>query len=368
MSYEKYKEIFNKVIDKKKKGNIKLDGYQINKYDIIFGINDRKLGYYCRSDKKEYDELKNYCVLWEKNIKFENNDNNSNKYIEILGKEDEILRNRELKYIMLKNKTKKIKEMIDSLGNYIFLPVQLSNSTSFYKHLRNQFDLYLKEIQTFYKNNYKYKIEDYISLRLYRELKENQDYFELFENFENFIIENCLEDYIDEDGNVKSLFEREGDEILPKSFKQILEYINNLEMLITKRTKRIEELLLQYTNSEIIENDYRNKVNIVGEYSRNLLNQQEKLYVFVSEEKEDVSTAIESLFKSESNIINVLKNAKEILIDIVVGDRFEEKGKKEYSKEDFKYLEKYTTINYDVIKRIDSYFVNKLKVMITITS
>lgn len=138
MNYDKYKEIFNEVINKEE---IKLDNYQINKYDIIFGINDKKLDYYCK------------------------------------GNEDEIL----------KNKAKKVKEMLETSGNFIFLPIQLCNSKSFYRHLRNQFDLYLKEIQTFYKNNYRYKMEEYISLGIYRELKENQNYFELFENFEDFI-------------------------------------------------------------------------------------------------------------------------------------------------------------------------------------
>lgn len=163
-------------------------------------------------------------------------------------------------YKLLKNFEKRddLKEIIniaeefrwyyETLGN--FMPMPVNNKYSLNKTrnsvLYDQFDLYLKEVQKFYKSNF----EVYENDSFHEALVKNVEYFKLFgnsnEGFENYLKNNYLMDYYDNDKNeIIELFNREKGQILPKS-EQIIDYFKSAKkLIIEKRAKIMKDKLFE---------------------------------------------------------------------------------------------------------------------------
>lgn len=323
-------------------------------YDSCFGTNNKKLAFYCKGNKKEYDELNNYSILWERNIKW-NNNIKSNKKVVILSEKNEKLKNKKLKYEMLKYKVTEFKIQCNSIGNFLVMPKGLKKDILQNEKIKKQYDLYLKLVKNFYKNNYEYVKKEYISLNVYENLKKYEDYFKLFNTFENYVNDNYLNDFLDKDGNVIELFKRKDGKLLPNTYKEVIEYLQNAKLIISRRNNKMKVDLsyihLKNRISKIIQTNYNIGINRL-DFIENIkefklydnkslgkfLTQSGKYYFFISEEEYDDVIAIKKIIDNKAtNLLDKLKSAKVILINITIGKYFKYQYPNEF-KNSLKYI------------------------------
>lgn len=136
----------------------------------------------------------------------------------------------------------------ETLGNFMPMPVNDNYSLNKTRNsvLGDQFDLYLKEVQKFYKNNFEVCENDFF----HEALVENVEYFKLFgkgnEGFENYLNNNYLMNYYDNNKKeVIELFKREKGQVLPKN-EQIIDFFKSAKKLIVeKRAKIMKDKLFE---------------------------------------------------------------------------------------------------------------------------
>ena len=186
-------------------------------------------------------------------------------------------------YFDLREEAEKFRIIYETLGNFMPLPIltepslnvargpkYVGKSRNLDDKLYDQFDLFLWEVQQFYKNDsFLEFLEDVKKQRLeansiidlkkesidYKDfdnvLKYNIEYFALFNGFDDFVEQNYLNSYI-KDGKIKSLFGPKFVEdrvkskmILPKNYEEFMQYFKNAEEIIFERGKIMQKELFK---------------------------------------------------------------------------------------------------------------------------
>lgn len=142
----------------------------------------------------------------------------------------------------------------ETLGNFMPMPEGLNQKRG--KPLQDRFDMYLYEVKKFYENEYNYfgKLE-----ALGVELKRKENYFKGFGSFKNYIEQNYLQDFVEDDYTIKDLsinneegvYKQDENNIQEiKACKQVKNYIKNVEAIIKKRAEKMKKRLCEILNIE----------------------------------------------------------------------------------------------------------------------
>jgi hypothetical protein len=143
---------------------------------------------------------------------------------------------------------KELKYKVRTIGGHIIFPAHKRNGMTInqvrgynkVKEIADRFDLTLECIRLFYKDK---NIQSPLSEVLLR----YEDFFYLFEDYYGYINFFLLQDFIEENGNVKFIlpFDEFKRSPLPESIEEYRLYKNNIVNLINKRNERISRLNIQ---------------------------------------------------------------------------------------------------------------------------
>lgn len=141
----------------------------------------------------------------------------------------------------------------ETLGNFMPMPEGLNQKRG--KPLQDRFDMYLYEVKKFYENEYNYfgKLET-----LGEELKRKENYFKGFGSFKNYIEQNYLQDFVEDDYTIKDLsinseeaYKQDENNIQEiKDCIQVKNYIKNAKAIIKNRAERMKKSLCKILRVE----------------------------------------------------------------------------------------------------------------------
>lgn len=142
----------------------------------------------------------------------------------------------------------------ETLGNFMPMPEGLNQKRG--KPLQDRFDMYLYEVKKFYENEYNYfgKLET-----LGEELKRKENYFKGFGSFKNYIEQNYLQDFVEDDYTIKDLSINSEEEAYKqdenniqeiKDCIQVKNYIKNAKAIIKNRAERMKKSLCKILQVE----------------------------------------------------------------------------------------------------------------------
>lgn len=137
---------------------------------------------------------------------------------------------------------KEFEYKVRTIGGHIVFPAHRKNGFTIKqargvnKNICDRFDLTLECIRRFYKKE---------TSPLYETILRYNDFFSLFESFQNYINFFLLQDFVDEEYNVKFCvpFGNFHSTPLPSSKEEYIEYKNNTIQSIDLRNERIKKVL-----------------------------------------------------------------------------------------------------------------------------
>lgn len=259
--------------------------YTENQYIIVKGTYKSISNYYEKENTKDFfitnDKIRGdadriaisysiYYLLWKDILDLESNQLNgkANTKFEEIEFNGDTLNTRDFilsvdnKYLfdMCKDIDKnEILETVDlaedfrikyeTLGNFMPMPEGLNQKRG--KPLQDRFDMYLYEVKKFYENEYNYfgKLET-----LGEELKRKENYFKGFGSFKNYIEQNYLQDFVEDDYTIKDLSINSEEEAYKqdenniqeiKDCIQVKNYIKNAKAIIKNRAEKMKKRLCE---------------------------------------------------------------------------------------------------------------------------